>query len=281
MLADGKIYVGTDGGKFFIVRPGATSGPDSERRRAAGEQGQLLRLRRDAGADSRRRGDFARPRSSSSRATRCTRLVHGRRERSRASPSTRRRRRARARRRTCRSRPTELVLAPGQTVTLRARLFDAQGRFLRESPATWSLEGLKRHRRRRAASRWRPIRLTRPASSRPRSSGLTGEARARVVRPLPWTETFDGYADGAAPAGWVEHDRRPARRRDARRPEGAREGAARDAVQAHPLVHRPDVAGPTTRSKPTSAPPNAAGSSATSASRPSATRSCSTATRSG
>src|SRR4029077_16102134 len=40
--------------------------------------------------------------------------------------------------------PTELVLKPGQTVTLHARLFDAKGRFLREeSGATWSLTGLK------------------------------------------------------------------------------------------------------------------------------------------
>ena len=40
--------------------------------------------------------------------------------------------------------PTELVLKPGQRVTLHARLFDEQGRFLREEKgATWSLEGLK------------------------------------------------------------------------------------------------------------------------------------------
>jgi hypothetical protein len=32
---------------------------------------------------------------------------------------------------------------------------------------------------------------------------LTGEARARVVHPLPWTETFESYADGAVPPGWV------------------------------------------------------------------------------
>ena len=39
--------------------------------------------------------------------------------------------------------PTELVLKPGQTVKLHARLFDDKGRFLREDKATWSLEGLK------------------------------------------------------------------------------------------------------------------------------------------
>ena len=40
--------------------------------------------------------------------------------------------------------PTELVLKPGQTVELHARLFDAAGRFLREEKsAAWSLDHLK------------------------------------------------------------------------------------------------------------------------------------------
>ena len=34
-------------------------------------------------------------------------------------------------------------------------------------------------------------------------AGLTGEARARVVRPLPWNQTFDAYEDGTVPQGWV------------------------------------------------------------------------------
>ena len=33
--------------------------------------------------------------------------------------------------------------------------------------------------------------------------GLTGSSRVRVVRPLPWKETFDAYADGTSPPGWV------------------------------------------------------------------------------
>jgi outer membrane protein assembly factor BamB len=36
-----------------------------------------------------------------------------------------------------------MVLKPGDSVPLHARLFDAAGRFLREEKATWSLEGLK------------------------------------------------------------------------------------------------------------------------------------------
>ena len=40
--------------------------------------------------------------------------------------------------------PTELILKPGDKVNFRARLFDAQGNFIREeTAATWSLEQLK------------------------------------------------------------------------------------------------------------------------------------------
>ena len=60
VLADGKIYVGTDGGRFFIVRPGADQGRDPELRGAAQQRRQLLRLRRHARAGAGRGGGLAR-----------------------------------------------------------------------------------------------------------------------------------------------------------------------------------------------------------------------------
>ncbi len=39
--------------------------------------------------------------------------------------------------------PTEMVLKPGETVQLHARLYDAAGRFLREDKAAWSLDHLQ------------------------------------------------------------------------------------------------------------------------------------------
>ncbi len=98
--------------------------------------------------------------------------------------------------------PTELVLKPGQTVRLHAKLFDGKGRFLREEPATWTLEGLtgtvKDGSFTAADDPAEQVGLIKASSA-----GLSGEARARVVRPLPWNETFESYADGAVPAGWV------------------------------------------------------------------------------
>jgi hypothetical protein len=99
--------------------------------------------------------------------------------------------------------PTELTLEPDDSITLKARLFDAQGRFLREAPAAeWSLDGLQ--------GTVANGTVTIGADPRDQAgviqasvNGLTGQSRARVVRPLPWTENFESYPDGTLPAGWV------------------------------------------------------------------------------
>jgi outer membrane protein assembly factor BamB len=99
--------------------------------------------------------------------------------------------------------PTELVLKPGQTVKLHARLFDAKGRFLREEPAQWSLQGLKGIVADGTLTIMTDPAIEQAGTIKATVGGLSGEARARVIHLLPWTETFDSYADGAVPPGWV------------------------------------------------------------------------------
>ena len=164
MLADGKIYVGTDSGKFFIVRPhadraeilstvelpnstnsccGSEGTPEQILGGAAISRGRIFFVSSDAVYASARGRPTPPPGFAVDEAAR---------------------RRARARRRYLQVSPTELVLAPGQTVKLRARLFDDKGRFLREeTAATWSLDGLKGtvaerrvHRRDRSGRAGRP-----------------------------------------------------------------------------------------------------------------------------
>jgi outer membrane protein assembly factor BamB len=98
--------------------------------------------------------------------------------------------------------PTELVLQPGNSVQLHARVYDKQGRFLREEKAEWSLEGLqgtvadgKFTVAKDAKGQAGLIKAT--------AGGVTGEARARVIPPLPWEETFDSYEVGKVPPQWV------------------------------------------------------------------------------
>jgi hypothetical protein len=99
--------------------------------------------------------------------------------------------------------PTELVLKPGQTVQLHARLFDAQGRFLRdEKSATWSLDHLKGTVTdgKYAVA---PDKVGQAGVIKASVGSLNGEARARVIPPLPWNETFDNVPVGSAPPQWV------------------------------------------------------------------------------
>jgi hypothetical protein len=92
-----------------------------------------------------------------------------------------------------------MVLKTGQTVKMHARLFDDKGRFLREEKAEWSVDGLK--------GKVGDGSFTGSEESagliKATVGGLTGAARARVVHPLPWTETFEEYKDGDVPPAWI------------------------------------------------------------------------------
>ena len=202
VLADGKLYAGTENGQFFIVRPHADRAeilsevllPDSTNS-CCGSEGTPEQIVAGA-AVSRGRvffvssdavyaiGDRAAVPQTGTAATAPDLTGSG-------APAH------------VQVAPTELVLAPGDRVTLRARLFDAAGRLLGEAPAaSWSLDGLE--------GTITDGVLTVDAAPREQAGlvkaavgNLTGTARARVYRPLPWNETFDAYEEGAAPPGWV------------------------------------------------------------------------------
>jgi outer membrane protein assembly factor BamB len=201
VLADGKIYVGTESGKFFILRPGPDKAevlsvvelPLSKNsvQQAEGTPEPVL----GGAAVSRGRIFFASSDAVYAFGPKTAKTVTGMSAEEAAvkgdgAPAW------------VQVAPSELVLKPGQSVKLHAKLFDAKGRFLREEPATWSLQGLK----------GTVADGTFTVSGDPTEQAgiikatvgaLSGEARARVVHPLPWTETFESYADGAVPAGWI------------------------------------------------------------------------------
>jgi outer membrane protein assembly factor BamB len=202
VLADGKLYVGTESGKFFIVRPQADRAEvlsevelplsKSSVQQAEGTPEPIL-----AGAAvSRGRIFFVSSDAVYAIGPKTAKSVTGfavdaPAEKGEGAPTF------------LQVSPTELVLKPGQTVKLHARLFDAKGRFLREdSAAVWSLQGLKG-----TVADGSFTVASDPVEQagliKATSGALSGEARARVVHPLPWTETFESYADGAVPPGWV------------------------------------------------------------------------------
>jgi outer membrane protein assembly factor BamB len=201
VLADGKIYVGTDQGQFFIVRPQADRAvilsqvqlPVSTNsvQQEEGTPEPIL----GGAAISRGRIFFVSSDAVYAFGPRQAKALTGwavdePADKAEGAPAY------------LQVAPTELVLKPGQAVQLHARLFDGKGRFLREEKAAWSVDGLKGSVVDGAFTA-----ATDPMESagliKATVGGLTGEARARIVRPLPWNETFDAYADGAVPPGWV------------------------------------------------------------------------------
>jgi outer membrane protein assembly factor BamB len=201
VLADGKIYVGTDGGKFFIIRPSADRAQilssvelPASTNSCCGSEGTPEQVLGGA-AVSRGRIFFVSSDAVYAIGSKQAKSLTGFAVDEPAQP-------AQGAPAYLQVAPTELVLSPGQKVNLRAKLFDDKGRFLREERATWALEGLKG-----TVDGGTFVVANDPVEQagliKATAGGLTGEARARVVRPLPWKETFDSYADGTAPAGWV------------------------------------------------------------------------------
>src|SRR5262245_43810546 len=196
VFADGKIYVGNDNGRFFIIRPRVDRGeilstvqlPISTNS-CCSEEGVNEQILGGA-AISRGRIFFVSSDAvyaiGARRATSPTGFaVDEPAVRGTGAPAS------------VLVTPTELVLTPGQTVKLRARLFDAQGRYLRDDTATWALDGLK--------GTVADGSLT-VASDPVEQAGLikatvgtlSATARAKVVHPLHWKETFGSDAHAAA-----------------------------------------------------------------------------------
>ncbi len=202
VMADGKIYLGTESGKFFIVRPLADKAEvlsEVELPKSLDDNaGQSVGIPEPVFggvAISRGRVFFVSTGAVYAIGPRTPKAATGIAappavEKGDGAPTW------------VQVSPTELVLKPGQTVKLHAKLFDAKGRFLREEPAQWSLQGLKG-----TVADGSFTAATDPVDQagtiKATVGAISGEARARVARPLPYTETFDGYADGAVPAGWV------------------------------------------------------------------------------
>jgi len=195
VLADGKLYVGTENGKFFILKPSATgceildqdqlgteAQPEAIIASAAVSNGRvfvvsdsaLYSIGKKAARSSSERPSAAVGTSVSSNPATHVQVV-----------------------------PTELILKPGDRVSFRARLFDAQGNFIREeTAATWSLEQLKgtvENGQFTAGS----DSIAQAGLVKATVGGISGTARLRVFPPLPWSETFESLDVNSLPPTWV------------------------------------------------------------------------------
>lgn len=192
VLADNKLYVGTENGKFYILRPSATAvdvldedllgTPESPEPIVASPivaEGRVYVTSMEAIYAIGKR------RETSSG-------INGGRYSAQGPVAH------------VQIFPYDSLVTPGGKQSFRLRLFDAGGNFIREEKpgaATWSVEQLG------GSVGADGVLVAGKESSagfvKATVQGVTGQARVRVVAPLPWTYDFENAAAEAPPAWWT------------------------------------------------------------------------------
>ena len=192
VLADGKLYVGTENGKLYILRPSATGvevldedllgNPQSPEPIVASPivaDGRVYVTSMEAMYAIGKRVPSKRSAVSGVTTTPIGPPAH------------------------VQVFPYESLIRPGETVALRARLFDAKGNFIREEPgAQWSVDQLSGsvdakgvYTAAKEGSTAGFVKAT--------VGGVSGTARVRVIEGPPWTYDFENATAEAPPAWWV------------------------------------------------------------------------------
>jgi outer membrane protein assembly factor BamB len=95
--------------------------------------------------------------------------------------------------------PNEVLMKPGEIQQFKARLYNARGQFLKETPAKFSVSGLGKIDN--TGSFTAADGSTHSAATVTAKVGeLEGQARIRIVPPLPWKFDFN---DGQVPVTWI------------------------------------------------------------------------------
>ncbi|HEY4423229.1 MAG TPA: PQQ-binding-like beta-propeller repeat protein [Pyrinomonadaceae bacterium] len=195
VFADGKLYVGTENGKFYILKPSAT-GCEILDEDQLGTEEQPEAIVGSAAVSNGRvyfasdSGLYAIGKKTSRSSSQTTANAVGNHVSSQAATHVQ-------------VVPTELILKPGDKANFRVRLFDAQGNFIREeSEVAWSLDQLKgtlENGHFTASS----DAIAQAGLVKATVGGVSGTASVRVFPPLPWSETFDSFAVNTLPPTWV------------------------------------------------------------------------------
>jgi outer membrane protein assembly factor BamB len=214
VYADGKIYVGTENGKFYILKPGPTgcqvldedeleSVDKVDLRTAEGDEMIASNEQVLAGvAVSRGRIYLV-----------STKNIYaiGKKQNPALPPVPEKPDNAPAGAAVAHVQifPAELVMKPGETKSFKVRLFDDHGRFIREeSNAQWSLDGLKGEA---AANKFKAAADGGSHGGQLKATvgNVTGFSRIRVIPALPFSEDFTNVPVDKAPSYWLNTDGTP------------------------------------------------------------------------
>jgi outer membrane protein assembly factor BamB len=118
--------------------------------------------------------------------------------------------------------PGEITVAPGETVSFRARLFDQNGNFIKETPAKWELGAMETYETvpglpPAPAITPPPLKGTVTADGKltvaaevqgqfglvvATAEGVSGTGRVRQTPKLPYSQDFEKVPPNAIPGGW-------------------------------------------------------------------------------
>ncbi|MFN0105681.1 MAG: PQQ-binding-like beta-propeller repeat protein [Bryobacteraceae bacterium] len=197
VLADGKLYVGTENGKFYIlkphndrceklseisfVKPGETEEEGEKVIASVGiSEGRVfLVTTKNTYAIGKKQAaakvDLPQPMNAAAgAAAKWVQIV-----------------------------PAEVMLKPGETALFRARLFDEKGNFIREDKAAWTIESLKGMISQDGKYIASSDKAAQAGLIKANVGGVIGTARARVVPPLDWSWDFESLDAGKVPMEWV------------------------------------------------------------------------------
>jgi outer membrane protein assembly factor BamB len=209
LLADGKLYVGTENGRFYILKPSATGvevldedwlgspqQPEAIIASPIAADGRIYVASMDAlYAIGKRTG--AKGATGASGASGAKVVAAGAKGASASSAGT-----SAAAPATVQVFPYETLIAPGQTATFHARLFDAKGNFIREdTSAQWSLDQLGGAVDAKGVYA-APAQGSSAGFVKATVGSLSGIGRVRVIAPLPASWDFENATSDAPPAWW-------------------------------------------------------------------------------
>ena len=195
VLADGKLYLGTENGRFYVIKPTATGPEILDQDQLGTEEAPEAIVASPAVARGRiylasmdalyAIGPKAAPKAAAAIKAKAAELGPA------GEPAV------------AQLEPYEVLVKPGETVRYRVRLYDDKGRFVREEPnATFTLEGLK--------GTLDGLAFTPAADAGPQGGvvkatvgTLSTTARVRVIPPLPWSFDFEGTTGEAPPPFWI------------------------------------------------------------------------------
>jgi len=201
VLADGKLYVGTENGKFYIIKPGASAPEILDQDQLGTEETPEAIVASPAVARGRvylatmdalyAIGPKGAPKAAAKPAVRAAAAAKPADNGAAGEPAT------------AQLVPYEVLVKPGEAVRYRVRLFDAKGHFVREEPAaTFTLDGLKGEF---AGTTFTPAADAgwQAGVVKAAAGSLNATARVRVAPPLPWSFDFEAGTGEAPPPFWI------------------------------------------------------------------------------